>query len=288
MSTTEHATHHLVLQHLPLVGYHVNSVLSRVPAHVQRADLASAGQLALVQAARSFDPSTGVPFTRWAGLRIRGALLDELRGMDWASRAARRRLRDVKTVTDQLAATLGRAPAREEIAETMGITVQDVEAARADANVRVLSSDAYDGQLADILIDTAPGPEEALLAKERLQYLRGAIAALPDRLRQVIEGLYFEDRTIQDLADERDVTASRISQVRAEALSLLRDGMNAHLNPDLVPEADLPNGTADRRRQAYFARVAAHAAEVGLASTAAMLPTQRPSTSDPRLEDLVA
>ena len=80
----------LVVEHLPIVGYNVSEILHRVPPTVSRDELASAGALALVLAARAYDPSTNVPFARYATLRIKGALLDELRSMDWASRGARR------------------------------------------------------------------------------------------------------------------------------------------------------------------------------------------------------
>jgi len=85
----------LVTANLPLVGYAVSDLLCRVPPYVSRDDLASAGALALVQAARAYDPSTGVPYARYAAVRIRGALLDELRAMDWVSRGARQRARRV-------------------------------------------------------------------------------------------------------------------------------------------------------------------------------------------------
>ncbi|MCZ7535749.1 MAG: hypothetical protein M5T61_07340 [Acidimicrobiia bacterium] len=81
----------LVTQHLPLVGYVVSEIAHRVPSHVSRNDLISAGMLGLAQAARSFDPSRGIAFDRFASTRIRGALLDELRGLDWASRSVRAR-----------------------------------------------------------------------------------------------------------------------------------------------------------------------------------------------------
>src|SRR5690554_3242711 len=118
----------LIEDNLALIGYSVNEVSARVPAHVSRADLASAGALALVRAARSFDPSKGVPFARYASLRIRGALLDELRSMDWAPRSARRRAREVSTVADTLAGQLGRTPSSAEIARSMGLEVSEVEA----------------------------------------------------------------------------------------------------------------------------------------------------------------
>ncbi|HJQ42732.1 MAG TPA: sigma factor, partial [Jatrophihabitantaceae bacterium] len=102
----------LICGHLPLVGHIVREVLGRVPAHVNRDDLMSAGMLALTLAAKSFDPTRGVPFTSFAGIRIRGALTDELRSMDWASRAVRGRAREVESARESLTAALGRTPPR--------------------------------------------------------------------------------------------------------------------------------------------------------------------------------
>lgn len=269
MASNDHPTNALVTENLALVGYHVNAMLARVPSYVSRNDLVSAGHLALVRAARSYDASTGVPFARYAALRIRGALVDELRGMDWVSRGARQRARRVTTLSDELTGTLGRVPSREELAEAMGCAVEDVDAARGDAETRVLSIEGFDGSIADTVVATGMGPEESYLAAERLQYLGAGIEALPERLQYVVQQLFFHDRPVAELAEELGVTQSRISQLRTEALGLLRDGINSSLDPDLVPQAERPEGVAERRRQAYFAQVAARAATVGTAATAA-------------------
>lgn len=264
----------MVVEHLPLVGYHVNAVIGRVPSYVSREDLVSAGSLALVRAAQAYDASTGVPFERYAALRIRGALVDELRGMDWLSRGARRRARQLADVTDELTGHLGRTPTRAELAEALGVPEENVEAARGDAEVRLLSIEGFDSSVADVVVDNGPGPEQRLLADERLRYLSAGVASLPERLRYVVEQLFFHDRPVVELAEELGVTQSRISQLRSEALSLLRDGMNASLDPELVPAAARPDGVAERRRQAYFAQVAARAANRSSAA-AAFVPTQR-------------
>jgi len=258
----------LVVEHLPLVGYHVNAMLGRVPASVSRAELASAGALALVQAARAYDPSTGVPFERYASLRIRGALVDELRGMDWLSRGARRRARQLAEMSDQLTSSLGRTPTRAELATALGVGEDEVEAARGDAEVKLLSIDGFDTTVTDLVVDSGPGPEQSVLAAERLRYLQAGVESLPERLRYVVEQLFFHDRPVHELADELGVTQSRISQLRTEALTLLRDGMNASLDPELVPRAARPDGVAERRRRAYFAAVAAKAAQSSGAGTA--------------------
>ena len=271
------STDALVVEHLPLVGYHVNAMLGRVPASVSRAELASAGALALVQAARAYDPETGVPFERYAALRIRGALVDELRGMDWLSRGARRRARQLATVSDELTSHLGRIPTRAELATALGVGEDEVEAARGDAEVKLLSIDGFDTTVSDLVVDSGPGPEASLLANEQLRYLTAGVASLPERLRYVIEELFFHDRPVVELAEELGVTQSRISQLRTEALTLLRDGMNASLDPELVPQAARPDGVAERRRRAYFASVAAKAANAG---TAAVVPHQRGGVHD--------
>ncbi|GHS89507.1 hypothetical protein AGMMS50218_15970 [Actinomycetota bacterium] len=260
MNTSGPTVDELVVAHLPLVGYHVSEVLARVPATVSRDDLVSAGHLALVLAARGYDPATGVPFARYAALRIRGALIDELRSMDWASRGARHRARELSSTSDRLTATLGRTPTRVELATALGTDVTAVDQARQDAERRVLSIDATVHPVADLVTDDSPGPEDALLIGERLRYLRAAVETLPDRLRVVVEGLFILDRSVAELADELGVTQSRISQLRTEGLALMRDGLNASLDPALVPAAARPDGVAERRRRSYFAAVAARAA----------------------------
>lgn len=260
VTRTVSAVDELVVAHLPVVGYHVSEVLSRVPATVSRDDLVSAGHLALVLAARAYDATTGVPFARYAALRIRGALIDELRSMDWASRGARHRARELASASDRLTATLGRTPTRHELAGELGTDIASVDQARQDAERRVLSIDATVNPVADLVTDEAPGPEDAVLIGERLRYLSAAVETLPERLRVVIAGLFLEDRAVAELADELGVTQSRISQLRTEGLALLRDGLNASLDPALVAASERPDGVAERRRRTYFAAVATRAA----------------------------
>lgn len=249
----------LVTENLPLVGYHVSEMLMRVPSHVSRDDLASAGALALVQAARAYDATTGVPFNRYAAIRIKGAMVDELRSMDWVSRGARQRARKLTTVADELTADLGRAPTRDEIALALGVDVSEVDTAREAAATRVLSLEGYDGALAEVLPAREVGPEESVILDERLTYLQAAVATLPERLRTVVEQVFFHDRTVTDIAKDMGVTQSRVSQLRAEAMVLLRDGMNTHLDPAQVPAPAQPDGVAQRRRESYFAAIAERA-----------------------------
>lgn len=249
----------LIEAHMPLVGHIVRETMSRVPAHVSRDDLTSAGFTALVLAARAFDAERGVPFVRYASTRVRGAILDELRSVDWASRSVRRRARDLDEARTALSSELGRAPSAAEVASAAGLSVAEVEANADDiARAQVLSLHASndDTSYEELLPYSGPGPEQAVEESERLSYLVDAIAELPDRLRTVVQDYFLAERPMAEIAAELDVTESRISQMRAEALSLLRDALNRELDPDLVAPHARPQGCAARRRESYFAAVA--------------------------------
>ncbi len=192
-------------------------------------------------------------------MRVRGAIVDELRGMDWASRGARHRARQLTETSERLTAALGRTPSREELAEALGVDVADVDATRSDAERRVLSIDAEGAGAAESLTASGLGPEERALVDERLRYLAAGVVELPERLRHVVEELFFRDRPVVELAAEMGVTQSRISQLRTQALGMLRDAMNSSLEPDLAPMSSAAPGVAERRRQAYYAAVAERA-----------------------------
>ena len=246
----------LVTAHLPLVGHIVRDSLSRLPAHINRDDLVSAGTLALVLAARSFDPARGVPFGRFAAIRIRGAITDELRTLDWASRAVRAKAREVDSVRGALTARLGRTPTRVEVAQAMGVGVAELDTLDGDVqraavlNLQSLTAD----ETADVLPATSETPDETLLRREQLGLLCDAIAELPERLRRVVEQYFFQGRKMSDIAAELGVTESRVSQLRSEALTLLRSGLTAGDEPAAAQPARARSRAA--LRQAYCAAVA--------------------------------
>jgi RNA polymerase sigma factor for flagellar operon FliA len=248
----------LIRVNMPLVGHLVREMLGRVPSHVNRDDLTSAGLAALVTAARSFDPERGIPFARFASTRIRGALLDELRGLDWASRSVRARARRADTARQGLTATLGRTPTAGELATVLGIGVGEIEAVEEDVQrAVVLSLQGFTaGSAEEMVTERTAGPEDLLIHRERIGYLHDAIGALPERLRLVVTSYFLEERPMAEIAAELGVTESRVSQLRAEALTLLRDGMNSQLDPGLVGGVDRPDGCVARRKAAYFAQVA--------------------------------
>lgn len=249
----------LLREHLVLVGYAVTEIAARIPRHVSRDELVSAGMLGLLQAARSFDAARGVEFAAFARVRIRGALLDELRSRDWASRSVRATARAVDTAVEHLTARLQRTPTAREVSEHMGVEPALLDSVAADVDrACVLNYDSLvlDGDADGLLPASGYDPEGQILARERCSYLHDAVGALPERLRQVVLGSYFEDRPLLDIAHELGVTESRVSQMRSEALALLRDALNTHLDPDRVTETDRPTDRIAKRKAGYYAAVA--------------------------------
>jgi RNA polymerase sigma factor for flagellar operon FliA len=250
----------LVRRHLALVGYAVNDFARRLPRHVCRADLESAGMEGLAQAARSYDVARGVAFDRYAAYRIRGALLDELRRLDWVGRTARGTARNVESAHDELTSRLGRTPTTDEVAKEAGVDVRVVRSVGTGAHrANILHGDGIIAA-AERAIGGADArtPEVELLDRERRAYLLDAVTALPERLRRVVVAYFFEERQMKELAGELGVSEGRVSQMRAEALLLLRDGLNCHLDPDLVPEPRPGRRSRNaERRAAYYAAIAA-------------------------------
>jgi RNA polymerase sigma factor for flagellar operon FliA len=227
----------LVEQNLSLVGHLVRETLAKVPAHVNRDDLTSAAMLALVVAAQGFQAERGVPFPRYAAIRIRGALLDELRGMDWAARSVRTRAREADAVRIQLTGALRRSPRQDEVATALGISTVELSALDGDvARAHTLSLQGFTPDTGPAAVpDQGNGPEALLVLREQLGYLHDAIELLPERLRFVITAYFFQQRQMAEIGAELGVSESRVSQLRAEALTMLRDGLNAQHEPNPTP-----------------------------------------------------
>lgn len=249
----------LVRDHLALVQYGVSEIASRVPRHVSRDDLVSAAMFGLAQAARTYEPERGIAFNRYAMIRIRGSLLDELRNRDWASRSVRSMARKMDSASDQLTVRMGRTPSLEETASQMKVAPTVLRKVVDDVHrgtVLNYESLIVDGQVGDLLPADGDSPHDIIVERERRAYLMDAVVALPERLRTVVVGYFFEERPMQDIADELGVSESRVSQMRAEALELMKAGMDASLEPDAVPAEPRPNGRLARRKAAYYAAVA--------------------------------
>ena len=248
--TTREQRDRLVRENLAIVGYLVNEVARRA-THLSRDELASAGSLGLLMAAETFDPAQGVPFGAFARRRVLGAIADEMRAADWASRATRKRIRESLHVQESLTQALGRTPTIDELAESLGVDRKAAAEAIADASRSVASLDETMG---DLVASEIANPEDAMLDTERTRYVAAAVTALPERMRYIVEQIYFHDRSVNDLAEELGLTHSAISQQRSEAVRLMRDGLEAHYI-DAAP-GDQHSRVAPARRAAYLARLA--------------------------------
>ena len=255
----------LIEEHLPLVKHVVFQVAVQFPRHVDRDELdrdelARAGALGLVEAARRYDAARGGPFERFAAQRIRGAILDAVRAADWAPRSVRTLARQLEQAEQHLAAELGRTPDSNEVAEALDMRRDELDQLQhrrfrsVVLNLEHATSheSEKDLTLVDLLADeNSIEPPAELELRELHSYLRDAIRLLPDRHRLVVVGSFLEGRTSQELADFLGVTVSRISQLRSEALLMLREGIDAQYTSELSD----PSGGSGRvaRRKATFA-----------------------------------
>lgn len=253
----------LIEDTLPLVNHIVFQVAVHFPRHVDRDELVRAGALGLVEAARRFDESKGVPFQRFAAQRIRGAIIDAVRAADWAPRSVRSLARKLDLVEQRLATRLGRVPSLSEMAEELGVATAELSRLQ-DRLFRsvilafdhlVAESPDEELTLVDVLADSSVvEPSAELEQRELHSYLRDAIALLPERQRLVIVGYFLQEKTSQELARFLGVTESRVSQMRTEALETLRQGIQAQYDAAGEPEA-APAGRVEKRRATYASAI---------------------------------
>ena len=261
----------LVTEGLPLVRAVVGGLAHHYPRHCDRDELVAAGASGLVEAARRFDPGKGVPFDRWAALRIRGAVVDAVRACDFAPRALRSSARDLAAVRSTLERELGRTPTSAEVADRMGLSLSDLvglegrlhrsTVLRLDAPT---GEDAHGTTLGSVVVDPGVDPLEELERRERDSYVVDALHSLPDRLRAVLVGGFLEGRSSAELADRLGVTESRVSQMRTEALTLVREGLAAQYGE----RTRARTGRAAARQAAYdcaLSRRSSYAARLSVA-----------------------
>jgi RNA polymerase sigma factor for flagellar operon FliA len=214
--------------HLDLV-YAAVGRLRLVGNAYERGDLVSVGTVGLLEAARRYRSGAGVPFRLFAEVRIKGALLDALRVTDWVGRTIRNRLRLLKSTEHQMTQSLGRAPHADELAETMGISIEDLAAlqTRATSPERFLEDYSKDGtSWEDLFTNKDQGALETLCERQKNEELQEVIAALPPREREVIQLSFFEEATLKDIGCKLGVTEARACQLRAQGLRRIKEALN--------------------------------------------------------------
>src|SRR3954454_3678075 len=227
------ARERLVVAYSPLVKFVAGRTGARLPSHVDQADLISYGMIGLIEAMERFEPDRQIRFETFAMQRIRGAIIDELRSLDWVPRSVRSRAREIETAQAKLEHELQRAPTEAELAEKLGVTEDELQQSLleiANSSVYALDelwaiSDSSGDQVS--LLDTIPDesaadPQEALDSSEVKDRLAEAIGSLPEREQLVVALYYYEHLTLREIGEVLGVTESRVSQLHTKAVMRLK------------------------------------------------------------------
>ncbi len=229
----------LAMQEIQQVYYIAARMHSRLPQHVELEDLVNAGVIGLLEASRSFDSSKNAQFKTFAKFRIRGAILDSLRELDWGSRSLRRKGREVSDAIARLEGKLGRQPSETEIAQELHMDERKLQQLLTQLDGLYLVSQSaatpYDRTERLDLIESAPSiddpnPFDLCLEGEVKVHLTEAVSKLSEREQLIVSLYYREELTMKEIAEIVGIALSRVSQIHAVAMAKLRASLQ-HLRP---------------------------------------------------------
>ena len=269
-SGSDRAREQLVVAYSPLVKYVAGRMSSGLPAHVEESDLISYGLIGLINAIERFDIDREIKFETYAITRIKGAIIDELRALDWVPRSVRARAREIERAHGKLEHRLHRTPTDEEMANELNLSVEEFQESLVKiSNSTVVAldelwavSDSSGDQVS--LLDTlhdpdAPDPQQLLDASELKDRLADAISALPEREKLVIALYYYENLTLREIGEVLGVTESRISQLHTKAVLRLKSRLQGDNLRDwnrawtsIFPAPADMAGDARRLRMSYW------------------------------------
>jgi len=228
----EGARERLILHYAPLVKYVASRVATGLPASVDQADLVSYGMFGLIDALEKFDPGRGNKFETYAIPRIKGAIIDELRAMDWVPRSVRFKAREIEKAYSDLESIHKRAPTEKEVAARLGVTLRElhevinqisfVQVLQLDEILSVGSDRGEQVSLLDTLADRGTDPTMGLEGQETRGLLAAAINSLSEREKIVVTLYYFEGLTLAEIGEILGVTESRVCQIHTKAVGQLR------------------------------------------------------------------
>ena len=221
----------IVLEHTALISYIVSRIAVRLPSHVDLEDLHNTGVIGLMDAVDKYDPSKDCKFKTYAEFRIRGAILDQLRALDWVPRSVRQKSRQLEQAYVRIEQRLGRQARDHEIADTLGLDLREFHALlNQTRGVSMVNMDDLRGQSdsdqpapsANLEDVNAIDPYSTLKARELTQVLGTGIEALPEKERLVISLYYYEDLNLKEIGNILGITESRVCQIHSKAVGRLR------------------------------------------------------------------
>ena len=231
-SASDQARERLILHYAPLVKYVASRVATGLPSSVEQADLVSYGMFGLIDALHKFEPGRGNKFETYAIPRIKGAIIDELRAMDWVPRSIRFKAREIEKAHSDLEAMLKRQPTEVEMAERLGISrselhdvvsqISFVSVLALDELVSVGADRGEQVSLIDTLADKQLDPTSGVESQETRGLLAAAINSLSEREKIVVTLYYFEGLTLAEIGEILGVTESRVCQIHTKAVGGLR------------------------------------------------------------------
>lgn len=231
----------LLVEYAHLVKYIANRLAVNLPQSVDRNDLVSSGVLGLIRAVETFEPERGFKFETFAGHKIRGAILDELRALDWVPRSVRQKSKDLQKVYAKLENRLGRIPYDDEICEELNISLAEYEEMLAEVTPTTIisleeampdrGSDSKELKIIDSIEDPgSDNPLKELGFTEVKNILKETIANLPEKEKLVVALYHYEELTLKEIGVVLDITESRVSQIHSKAILKLRAKLLQRIN----------------------------------------------------------
>ena len=220
----------LVIEHVALVKRIANHIMNRLPSNIQKDDLIQSGMIGLLEASKNYDPSQGASFETYASIRIRGAILDEVRGTDWTPRSVTRKIREVSLAIHEVENALGRDPTNSEVAEHMSISIDDYHTILKDSmSARLFSLEQVEEEQGLPGQTKEAEPEKKLEENSFKQALAKEIQGLPEK-EQLMMSLYYNDEfNLKEIGAVLNVSESRVSQIHGQALIRLRSRLHSWL-----------------------------------------------------------
>jgi RNA polymerase sigma factor FliA len=226
----------LLIEHLPQVEFIARRIHDRLPPQILLEDLVHAGILGLIDALRKYDPGKNVQLRHYAEFRIRGAILDSLRQVDWSPRALRRQARRLDQAILDCKARLGRDPSEVEIAGELGVNLAELQRLRSDlrgldiGSLQCEASDSNGREEIQIPVSPELDPYHQTLRSERAALLERGIGELPERQRQILALYHFKELTMKEIGEKLGIGESRVSQIHTAALQRLRTQLHTFLD----------------------------------------------------------